>query len=607
MAPRKSKAKATDAKIASDAAVGSKKQKAPRKARGAKKVKVDVNALPHGLGVKADLTIDNVSDAKAEGVSRPQAIIEGLSADKAVEGEDPDGQAIEAITTEVDKLPPKAKGKRTAQPKAKLGLSPYPDHERPTAEECYKLNEILSKTHGEVQAPEEIPVPSRTVAGCGEVKFVLEALVRTHLSAHTSMGNANRAIQGLLKRYPTIKTGPCAGSVDWNRVRVTNQEELEKAIKAGGMAPTKSKAIKKMLDMVYEENEVRRQELKDKASQASDAKEVEEEVVAKVEISEDPLAGDTRAAVMTRFANEVLLGSDNTLTLDYIHGMSPTDAFSKLMTYPGIGVKTAACVLLFCIQRPFFAVDTHVWRLCKWLSWVPEKADRNNTFWHCDVKVPDDLKYSLHQLMIAHGKSCGRCRASTSENSEAWAEGCPIEELVKRTGVRKGGEEEPKPKSKKRKAKEGDEDPEGKQRDGNVSGRQAKAMKKTKKGGAEASASKKRNIRKAKAGTLSEQGPSAAPAEVNDGVKKAAAKSGPKRTAAKKTRAKEEESLASEGDGAYEPKPKTSRVKANTSAKRTSTRLSTDKKAKNGDVEEKAVSEKEEHAEGVSAPPLQGA
>lgn len=322
------------------------------------------------------------------------------------------------------------------------------------------MNRLLSETHGKVQAPADIPVPSRTVAGCGEVKFVLEALVRTHLSAHTSMSNANRAIQGLLKRYPTIKTGPCAGTTDWNNVRITDQQELEDAIKAGGMAPTKSKAIKKMLEMVYDENQVRRQGLREKASYAASVEEVKAEVVDTVEISEDPLSGDTKAAVMGRFANQVLLESDDILTLDYIHAMDPVEAFAKLTTYPGIGVKTAACVLLFCMQRPFFAVDTHVWRICKWLGWVPETADRNNTFWHCDVKVPDGLKYSLHQLMIAHGKSCGRCRANTSENSEAWAEGCPIEGLVKRTGVRKGGEEEAKPKRRKRKSEEKDQEEE---------------------------------------------------------------------------------------------------------------------------------------------------
>jgi hypothetical protein len=54
------------------------------------------------------------------------------------------------------------------------------------------------------------------------------------------------------------------------------------------------------------------------------------------------------------------------------------------------------------------------------------------------VRVPDELKYPLHQLLIRHGKSCPRCRAITGEGSARWDEGCVIEHLVKRDGVRKG-------------------------------------------------------------------------------------------------------------------------------------------------------------------------
>ena len=105
---------------------------------------------------------------------------------------------------------------------------------------------------------------------------------------------------------------------------------------------------------------------------------------------------------------------------------------------PGIGVKTASCVILFCMKRPSFAVDTHVWRHCKWLGWVPEKATRDQTFSHCEVRVPDHLKYSLHQLFLRHGKTCGRCRANTSAGTKEWDEAnCPIEHLVSRKEARK--------------------------------------------------------------------------------------------------------------------------------------------------------------------------
>jgi endonuclease III len=47
-----------------------------------------------------------------------------------------------------------------------------------------------------------------------------------------------------------------------------------------------------------------------------------------------------------------------------------------LESFKGVGPKTASCVLLFCLSRDSFAVDTHVFRLSKQLGWVPGKATR---------------------------------------------------------------------------------------------------------------------------------------------------------------------------------------------------------------------------------------
>ena len=136
-----------------------------------------------------------------------------------------------------------------------------------------------------------------------------------------------------------------------------------------------------------------------------------------------------------------------------MHALSDNDAFNTFLTYPGIGVKTSSCVMLFCMKRPSFAVDTHVFRLCKWLGWVPENATRDKTFSHCEVMIPNELKYGLHQLFIKHGKSCGRCRAITGESSEGWEKGCVIDHLVKRTGAKKGGKDIPVKGGKKAKGK----------------------------------------------------------------------------------------------------------------------------------------------------------
>jgi hypothetical protein len=35
---------------------------------------------------------------------------------------------------------------------------------------------------------------------------------------------------------------------------------------------------------------------------------------------------------------------------------------------------------LFCLQRPCFAVDTHIFRLCRWLGWIPARSNEVTAF-----------------------------------------------------------------------------------------------------------------------------------------------------------------------------------------------------------------------------------
>ena len=431
-----------------------------RKRAAPVRVKADPEELPHGLG-----KITKARNVKAEDVKddvEPPAEKPAGDDITITKGDVEDIKSLMdttiAATALVDDGSPTKKARRTKKANpygVTLGQTPYPDLLHPTPEECQKVNDILSAKHGAVAAPESIPLPSLTVAGCGEVPCVLEALLRTLLSAHTSNGNAALAVQGLIKRFGVLKSGMSRGCIDWNAARLAGREEIKEAIKRGGLAQSKSKNIEEILKMVYEENEARRAAL---AAKAKGPKAIESNGT--IDPGVDTVDPDHAEAAVIEKASEVMLADTNTLTLDYIHAMSANSAFAKLITFPGIGVKTASCTLLFCMRRPSFAVDTHVFRLCKWLGWVPENATRDTTFAHCDVRVPDGLKYSLHQLLIRHGKECGRCRAITGEKSEAWEEGCVIEDLVKRTGKKKGGKEVVK----KSKAKKGS----GEMEDGDV-------------------------------------------------------------------------------------------------------------------------------------------
>lgn len=412
-----------------------------RKRAATMKAEADPDELPHGLG-----RIKRVTKVKPEEVNDdidppftgPDAKTVTLTKEDVKDIKATMDTTIAASGLVAGESPTK-NGRRSkkANPYGViLGQTPYPDLLHPTPEECQKVNDILSTKHGKVAMPESIPLPSLTVAGCGEVPCVLEALLRTLLSAHTSNGNAALAVQGLIKRFGVLESGMSKGCIDWNAARLAGREEIETAIKQGGLAQSKSKYIIGILNMVYDENQARR------AALAARAEETESEMkVHTIDPNTETVDPDHAEVEAIEKASEVMLVDTSALTLDYVHAMSADVAFSKLITFPGIGVKTASCTLLFCMQRPSFAVDTHVFRLCKWLGWVPETATRDTTFAHCDVRVPNELKYSLHQLLIKHGKECGRCRAITGESSEVWEDGCVIDDLVERTGKKKGGKE----------------------------------------------------------------------------------------------------------------------------------------------------------------------
>ncbi len=416
----------------------SMKSKSTKRARSVKQEQA-VDDLPHNLGAIPDVfpkneqEDDNLSARKTKKAARPK---------KATKLQEEDTAELVDKAATTDKKPSKKKVSYGLTP----GQTPYPNYPHPTAEECEEVTRLLSKVHGSVTMPKSIPTPSLEVSGCGEVPSVLDALIRTRLSAATSGTNSSRAFAGLVKRFGILQSGVGKGSVDWNAVRLADTKEIFEAIKSGGLADVKSKDIKKILQMVWEENQARRDALKSSSTSAP---------------------GEANEPASEKNA-EMEKADENVVSLDHLHLLSNDDAFAHLTSYPGIGPKTASCVLLFCLQRPSFAVDTHVFRLCKWLGWVPAPGDerglapgakgtfagptRNSTYAHCEVRVPDHLKYPLHQLLIRHGKSCPRCRAITGESSEGWEKGCPIDHLMKRTGGRKGGEEGASPVKVKAKA-----------------------------------------------------------------------------------------------------------------------------------------------------------
>jgi len=361
---------------------------------------------------------------------------------------------LDKVNDLVDATASPAKKKRAKKHPYGLtpGQSPFPDHVKPTPGDCEEVTRLLSELHGAVTAPEVIPPPSMEVTGCGEVPDLLDAILRTLLSASTTAQNANMSLKGLKDRFGLRTSGIGAGSVNWEAVHRAELPDVIEAIKRGGLAKSKGTNIKKILETVYQQNCARRDAL---------LKEKETGELADI-------AGAKRET-QERKDVEIKMADDGMLSMDHVFEMTTDEAMEEMTKLPGIGVKTASCVILFCMKRPSFAVDTHVWRHCKWLGWVPAGATRDQTFSHCEVRVPDHLKYPLHQLFLRHGKTCGRCRANTSAGTEEWNNTvCPIDHLATRTEgkkivgrslvkIQKGGSGKKRSKKSKKKGNETEE------------------------------------------------------------------------------------------------------------------------------------------------------
>ncbi|KAI1801730.1 DNA glycosylase [Daldinia bambusicola] len=291
------------------------------------------------------------------------------------------------------------------------GESPFPEWLAPSNEQCEEVHRLLTEMHGEVKAPNVISAPSLEVMGCGEVPSVLDGLLRTLLSGATRIEHIDMTLIPLAEKYGVSHEGVGKESINWNNVRLGTYQELVDALYSGGLANIKAKHIKAILDTVYKENVERREAYRQTRSDTPVKEGTNEQKDAKVQ------------------------GTDlDDLSLEHLRGLSKHEILKELTKYPGIGVKTAACVILFCFQMPCIAVDTHVYRFSKWLRWVPKNASITDVFSHLEVHCPDHLKYGLHQLFIRHGQRCGKCSSSTAEGTADWdlLPECPLEGLLDR-------------------------------------------------------------------------------------------------------------------------------------------------------------------------------
>ena len=92
------------------------------------------------------------------------------------------------------------------------------------------------------------------------------------------------------------------------------------------------------------------------------------------------------------------------IELDFLGELPVEEARQWLKDLPGVGTKTANCVLLFSLGKPALPVDTHIYRVSKRLGLVEEKASVEQAHKLLEILVPAGDSYQFHVLMIEHGR-----------------------------------------------------------------------------------------------------------------------------------------------------------------------------------------------------------
>lgn len=112
----------------------------------------------------------------------------------------------------------------------------------------------------------------------------------------------------------------------------------------------------------------------------------------------------------------VLAELGDEIDLDWLRSAPREEAVGYLTSLPGVGRKTAACVMIFALDRPEVPVDTHVHRVGGRLGLFPPAIPLEAA--HDEMLAITDRgdAYELHMNLIEHGRRtcrprprCGEC------------------------------------------------------------------------------------------------------------------------------------------------------------------------------------------------------
>ena len=182
----------------------------------------------------------------------------------------------------------------------------------------------------------------------------IDELVRTLLSQHTNDRNRDRAFDRLRERFPS-----------WEAVRDAPVEEVEEAIRPGGLSQQKAPRIQ---------------------------------------------------AILRRLGEE--------MNLSWLEAAPREEAIGFLTSLPGVGRKTAACIQIFTWGIPEIPVDVHVHRVGGRLGLFRPGASFEEAHDEMLAVTDPEAAYELHMNLIRHGREV--CRPTPRCDECALMRMCPF-------------------------------------------------------------------------------------------------------------------------------------------------------------------------------------
>ena len=110
------------------------------------------------------------------------------------------------------------------------------------------------------------------------------------------------------------------------------------------------------------------------------------------------------------------------LDLGFLNDLSAENATRWLLSFKGVGPKTAAIVLQFSLNKPAFPVDTHIYRVSGRLGLRPEKMNADHAHAHLAGLLPPETYYAAHLNLIRLGREICKARIPDCER-------CPLQDI----------------------------------------------------------------------------------------------------------------------------------------------------------------------------------